>query len=279
MGSRLFLAMTIDRHFLREERTRLVVLLTVLVTVYLVIIIVSGVGINRKYRGVFIAESERISTYWQAIAESWGATLILGAIALLAGFGLDTSLGLGLHFFQFRAPFALTIPVLIIAGGFAILTIAQLFSLATNFDARMRAWQQISDGARGNAVLADVGANLLIPRSAREKDLFTLVSLSAGVCEEFTLRGVLFVVFAVQLPDLPVVLIPLIAGVLFGVAHCYQGIQGVLKTGLMGIGFGYLYLVCGSLIPGMILHFIVDFTNRFIFPNEFPALIPRQIDR
>jgi hypothetical protein len=258
---------------------RLVLLLTVLVAVYLVIVIVSGIDLNRRYRGVFIAESERISIYWLSIAESWVGTLVLGAVALLAGFGLDTSLGLGLHFFQFRAPLALTIPVLIVAGGFTVLMIVQLFSLITDFNTRVQTWQKISNGARGNVVLSDVGANILIPRSAREKDLFTLVSLTAGVCEEFTMRGVLFVVLATLLPGLPVLLIPLVAGALFGIAHSYQGIPGVLKTGLMGIGFGYLYLVCGSLVPGMILHFIVDFNNRFIFPDEIPDIISRQVGR
>jgi hypothetical protein len=249
------------------------ILLTIVMLMYLTVIIISGISINLRYRGVFIAESERISTYWHSIIEAWVAAFILGAIALAAGLGLDTSLGLGLNFFQYKAPLALTIPVLLIAGGFAIFTITQLFNLVTNLNARLRAWRQISNGARGNVVLADVAENLLIPRSAREKDLFTLVSLSAAICEEFILRGVLFVVIAALFPGLPMLLVPLVAGLLFGIAHCYQGVRGILKTGLVGICLGYLYLVCGTLIPGMILHFLVDITNRFLFPKKIPGIV------
>ncbi|MDR0347842.1 MAG: CPBP family intramembrane metalloprotease [Coriobacteriales bacterium] len=239
---------------------------------YLVLIVVSGVNINRMYRGVFVSENERVSVYWQSIGESWVAAIVLGACSLLAGFRIDTDLGLGIQFFQFNSPLILTAAVLIAAGAFAIFTALQLINLAGSNTARVQAWRQISDGANRNVALKDVGQNLLIPRSAREKDLFTLLSLSAAICEEFTLRGVLFMVIQTMFADLPLPLIPLIAGVIFGVAHCYQGPRGVLKTGIVGIGFGYLYLVCGSLVPGIILHFLVDFTNRFIFPDEFPLL-------
>jgi membrane protease YdiL (CAAX protease family) len=258
---------------------RLSYLLTVLTVVYLILIVVSGININRTYRGVFISESERISVYWQSIIESWAAALALGTCALLAGFQLDSDLGLGLHFFQFDTAPVFTIIVLILGGAFAVFSASQLIGLASSNNARVRLWQQISDGANRDVALKDVGQNLLIPRSAREKELFILLSLTAAICEEFTLRGVLFLVIQTLLPSLPLYLVPLIAGVVFGVAHSYQGVQGMLKTGLFGIGFGYLYLVCGSLVPGIILHFIVDFTNRFIFPNDFPLLATGQSDR
>jgi membrane protease YdiL (CAAX protease family) len=244
--------------------------------VYLTLIVISGINTNRVYRGVFIAESERVSVYWQTIIESWAAALILGACALLAGFGIDTDLGFGLHFFQFQTSLVFTIIVLLISGGFFLITLMQFISLATNNAARIQAWRQISDGASRNVVLKNVGENLLIPRSTREKNLFSLVSLTAAICEEFTLRGVLFIVIGMLLPGLSPYLVPLLAGALFGIAHCYQGLSGVLKTGLMGIGFGYLYLACGSLIPGIILHFLIDITNRYLFPDGFPHLLNGQ---
>jgi membrane protease YdiL (CAAX protease family) len=245
-------------------------------TAYLAALVIWGINTNRTFRNVFIAEGERVSFYWQSITESWIATLVLGACALLAGFSLDADLGLGLRFFQFHTAPVFTVVTLIAGGAFLLVMILQIVSLATNDAARVQAWRQISDGAGRNVALKDVAANLLIPRSEREKDLFTLVSLSAGICEEFTFRGVLFVIVATLLPGLSPYLIPLVAGALFGIAHSYQGLKGVAKTGLVGIGFCYLYLACGSLVPGIILHFVVDLANRFIFPDGFPPLLNEQ---
>jgi membrane protease YdiL (CAAX protease family) len=108
-----------------------------------------------------------------------------------------------------------------------------------------------------------------MPRTPREKRVFTFVSLSAGICEEITTRGVWFLVLQSLLPEVPLLFIPLIAGALFGACHSYQGLTGTLRTGLIGIGFGYLYLATGSLIPGILLHFLVDFNGRFLYPKSF----------
>jgi membrane protease YdiL (CAAX protease family) len=244
--------------------------LIVLMVAYLALIVCSGIAVYRTHRGVLVTEGERLTIYRQGIKSSWAAAVLIGGVALLADLSFDSDLGLGFRFFHFDVSPVFTISVLIAAGAFFVYMAVQLGRLATDHGAQNKAWRRIGGGTSRDTILSDVGENLLIPRSRREKSLFTLLSLTAAVCEEITMRGVLFAVIQIALPVLPLYVVPLIAGVLFGVAHSYQGALGVLKTGLVGIGFGYLYLACGSIIPGIVLHFIVDFTNRFIVPDDLP---------
>jgi membrane protease YdiL (CAAX protease family) len=47
--------------------------------------------------------------------------------------------------------------------------------------------------------------------------------------------------------------------VLFGLGHFYQGWGGVLATGALGLLFGGLFLLAPrNLVPGMVLHGLVD---------------------
>jgi membrane protease YdiL (CAAX protease family) len=219
---------------------------------------------------VAVSEKERISVYQQSIASSWVAALVLGVCAVLAGFSLSADLGLSFRLFRFNVSLIYTVILLVLGGVVLVLTLRQLVSLVLDDKVRMQAWQQLGGGTNRHAVLKGISENLLVPRSGREKKLFVPLSLTAAICEEFTMRGILFVVIQTVLPGLPLYLIPLIAGALFGAAHSYQGPSGILKTGLAGIGFGCLYRACGSLIPGMILHFIVDVTNCFLIPDDLP---------
>ena len=41
-------------------------------------------------------------------------------------------------------------------------------------------------------------------------------------------------------------------------AHSYQGIKGILATGIVGGLFTLIVLACGSLWPAIVLHALVD---------------------
>jgi len=45
-------------------------------------------------------------------------------------------------------------------------------------------------------------------------------------------------------------------------AHTYQGPAGVLKTGIAGLLFSLVYVCTGSLLPGILLHFIMDYSAK-----------------
>jgi membrane protease YdiL (CAAX protease family) len=99
----------------------------------------------------------------------------------------------------------------------------------------------------------------LIPKTPTERGVWVLVSISAGVCEEFLYRGWLLSLFGAALGSVWLGL--LISSILFGFAHAYQGRKAILGTGVGGVIFGIVFIVSGSLIPGQLLHTAMDLNS------------------
>jgi membrane protease YdiL (CAAX protease family) len=97
----------------------------------------------------------------------------------------------------------------------------------------------------------------LIPVTPHERLTFVAVALSAGVCEEVVFRGWLLSALQQQLGLQGDQLICAAAAV-FGLAHAYQKISGVLLTGLLGAILCLLYVATGSLLVPIILHVFLD---------------------
>jgi uncharacterized protein len=97
---------------------------------------------------------------------------------------------------------------------------------------------------------------VMLPRGALEILLWILLSFVAGFCEEFIFRGYLQKQFFAITGINGVA----IAGqaLVFGVAHGYQGIKGMISITIYGALFGILAIVRKSLRPGMIQHFMQD---------------------
>ena len=112
------------------------------------------------------------------------------------------------------------------------------------------------------------GIGGLLPRTKKEKRLWSLISITAGTCEKIIYRG--FLVFLLQtiFPGISIILIILITFAAFGIAHLYQGLQGIIGTGVMGVLFVSLFLVTGSLVLPMLLHFIIDFSSTFVLSEK-----------
>jgi uncharacterized protein len=97
----------------------------------------------------------------------------------------------------------------------------------------------------------------LLPATMRERVLWAAVAVSAGVCEEIVFRGWLLSTLHGTLRLNGTALI-LVAAVLFGLAHSYQGIAGIVLTALAGVLFCGLYVVTGSLLAPIVLHILID---------------------
>lgn len=99
----------------------------------------------------------------------------------------------------------------------------------------------------------------MLPRTGRGRWGWAALSLSAGVTEEITYRGLVVLTLAVALPaQTPTAVIVVVAAIVFGAAHWYQGRAGMLATGLAGAALTMLYLGTGSLLVPMILHTLID---------------------
>jgi CAAX protease family protein len=99
-------------------------------------------------------------------------------------------------------------------------------------------------------------AMILAPQTTREILLWVVVAGSAGICEEFVFRGYLQRQL-LALTGSEVAAVALQA-VVFGAAHSYQGVRGMVTIGVYGALFGVLAVYRKSLRPGMIQHFMQD---------------------
>jgi uncharacterized protein len=111
----------------------------------------------------------------------------------------------------------------------------------------------------------------LLPRSRSERHLFALVGVTAGVCEEWLYRGFLLAVVAALAPGLPTVALVLVAAVAFGLAHAYQGLSGVVSTGVLGGVLAAVYLQTGSLLIPVLLHAAIDLRFLLVPSSALPA--------
>jgi membrane protease YdiL (CAAX protease family) len=96
----------------------------------------------------------------------------------------------------------------------------------------------------------------MLPRSATEITLWIFLSLSAGICEEFTMRGYLQKQLSGLLKNATAGLVA--QGVIFGAAHAYQGPKLMLTIVVLGSLMGWLAQWRKSLRPGMLSHFLQD---------------------
>ena len=100
--------------------------------------------------------------------------------------------------------------------------------------------------------------NFILPKTAEERRWFVLVAITAGVCEEILYRGFLINYFR----DLPISIgmigALILSSCVFGFAHLYQGVVGIVQTAILGAVFGFIFIVTGSLVLPMILHALID---------------------
>ena len=92
----------------------------------------------------------------------------------------------------------------------------------------------------------------LTPVTGIEMLLFLVLSISAGICEELVFRGYLQQQFARM--GRRVWLGVVLSALVFGAAHGYEGVAGVLLIAAYGAMFGVLALLRRGLRTGMIAH-------------------------
>lgn len=99
-----------------------------------------------------------------------------------------------------------------------------------------------------------------VPAQKNELPLYLLLCVSAGICEELVYRGYLITYCLYLFHDSPYseVVSVILPAVVFSAAHYYQGFKAVMKILVLSVFFGFIFLRSGSLIPVMLLHFLID---------------------
>lgn len=126
----------------------------------------------------------------------------------------------------------------------------------------------------GKAVPLIGDVDVLLPRTRRERRWYAAVALTAGTTEEVFYRAFALTFLIAALPydsRWPAVLV---AALLFGLAHAYQGVVGMVSTAVLAGLLGALYVGTESLLPGMVLHTLIDF-RVLLLPHPSPDPSPR----
>lgn len=97
-----------------------------------------------------------------------------------------------------------------------------------------------------------------LPANPRECFWWVILSVTAGFCEECLFRSFLFQYLHANPWQLGLALALILACLIFGVAHVYQGVPGFVGTSLLSLLFFVFFLGSGSLLLPIIVHAIGD---------------------
>ena len=98
----------------------------------------------------------------------------------------------------------------------------------------------------------------ILPRSPRERRTFAMVAVTAGICEEVLYRGFGIAYLRWLDHSASTALVIVVIAAAFGFAHLYQGVRGVVLTGLIGALLTWLTLLTGTLVPAIVIHVLID---------------------
>lgn len=241
-----------------------IILLLILIT-YQIIMSVMDIHDMKKYKKIHITENVKLHFYKESIIYLWIPILIICVFAFIGNFSFQE---LGLRKITLGSNIWMNVITLIVSLLILCILIYQVVLYFINDKYREELAIEIERRRASKDHYERVTTSLVIPGTIKEKQLYFFVSLSAGICEEVIWRGCLLYLLADIFPSLPMVFIGGIACTLFGLFHCYQGWYGILKTGILAILFVLIYWVTDSLILGIILHFLFDFSSAFMVREE-----------
>ncbi|MCL2605181.1 MAG: CPBP family intramembrane metalloprotease [Defluviitaleaceae bacterium] len=214
---------------------------------------------SRKPKPDVITEKMQCRSYLRLIAFYWGFAAPVVVMSLIGGI---SPAEIGFRFINFNQNIWFTV-IALIAGGlvFAYSVYEFIASVAS---------KKFKEDFKEEYTNDNSGTLRIIPRTKKEKKLYSLVALSTAVCEETVYRGfLLFLLYAV-FPGISVYIILLIAFVTFGVGHLYQGLKNAVSIGLFATVSMALLIATDSLIPVILLHFVGEASAIFaLSPSEF----------
>ncbi len=221
-----------------------------------------GYSSIRKMKKIAVTESRKIKTYKSTILNGWGSVAFTIGVVVLTDI---TPADLGLKMIDINFKYFnvwVSVGILAVCFGFMLLLIYQMVAFNISNEYRKKLQEQLEKKTWNDSV------DLLLPKTNREKKWWSIVSVTAGIGEELYYRGLLLYLVMSIFPNLSIYFILIAIGIIFGIAHSYQGFSGILKTALMGLMFCAVYFVTGSIIPGMLIHFVMDFASNFLFYDQ-----------
>ncbi|TYP81204.1 CPBP family glutamic-type intramembrane protease [Blastococcus xanthinilyticus] len=241
-------------------------LAAVVVAVYLVVgEPVVGHVLHRRFEGrLRTDDGARRSFYRRLLVLEWGLA-VLAFVVWLAAPGVAAG-AVGLRWpREWPGPFSVVLVVVVLL--FVVASTRQLRSGALLEMARptRRPGEGRHAEPPGQSTLA------LLPRTDEERRLFTVVGVTAGICEEWLYRGFFLAVVSALAGGPPAWVLVVVAAAAFGLAHAYQGRAGIVLTGVLGAVMAVLYLDTGSLLLPVLLHALIDLRFLLVPATALPT--------
>src|SRR5271166_2802870 len=194
---------------------------------------------------------KKLKFYWRVIAAEWVCT----AVAYLA-------LGFGTLFTIRPVPGEIgwltgSLGRSVVLGLFTAIAIALLAP------AIMALWNET---IRTKAAKAAQALSFLIPSSNEERRWWWLLCITAGVCEELLYRGFLLHYLHTAPFHLGLSWALVVAALIFGIGHLYQGVKPALGTAVLGFVLGAVFVATGSLLIPIIAHAMLDLRVLMLLP-------------
>jgi membrane protease YdiL (CAAX protease family) len=232
---------------------------------------VVGHVLHRRFEGRLRTQpGARRSFYRRLLVLEWGLTLLT-----LLVWAAATDVGAAAVGLQWPRSWPGPIPG---AAAVALVLFAVVSTRALRGGALLEAAQQRRRPGRhpagqGRHAEPPAQATLaLLPRTPGERRLFAFVGLTAGACEEWLYRAFFLAVVAALAGGPPGWVLVAVAAIAFGLAHAYQGIGGIVLTGILGGVLAALYLSTGSLLLPVLLHALIDLRFLLVPARVLPAV-------
>lgn len=106
----------------------------------------------------------------------------------------------------------------------------------------------------------------LLPRTRRERACFAGLSFVAGTGEEIAYRG--YAMSALGMVSLGPWMAAAVTSAAFGLLHSYQGVRGIVMTGVAGFAFAASFILAGSIWPAMAAHITIDLVAGLVLGEK-----------
>lgn len=192
--------------------------------------------ITAKKTQAYLQENPQllIQTYKSIMVMQWAMCL---PVLILLGLQEAGLASIGLHF--------LTNPLSVAGLVGAVFLGYQLVRILPYPERRL-----IKAKKKLNAVL------YILPKNRQEHKWSTMVSITAGICEEILFRGLFYELLAQYMLPLYAILI---VNIMFGLGHAGTQLKNMLSTMGLGLLWSITYHFTGSLWAPVLMHILVDF--------------------
>jgi len=204
-------------------------------------------GLTRYKKTIFAIRQGDMPKTRLYIRLMLGLWIPAGLVMLLLVNGQFNLNDLGLSWFKFSGPPWLFYILAAIAELYFIYLAYSLIVLRIKAMKKLSINQKMPDEVKA-----------LLPVTKKEKQVWALTAVTAGITEELLYRGFFFYLMSELFPGLNIFIIAGIGALIFGIGHIYQGFSETLTPTLMGLLFGLFYISFGTIIPCIILHALQD---------------------